>query len=54
MERAYVQYRGDALWQQRWVGGKLELSACEYGIVTPDFDVHGENFRGGRQALLLS
>ena len=44
MEWAYVLYRGAPLWHQRWVAGKLELSACEYGIVTPDFDVYLEDF----------
>ena len=46
-EWAYVLYAGEGgepLWHQRLVLGRVALSACDYIVVTPDYDLYAERF----------
>ena len=46
MQWAFVKYRGQELWHQRWVAGRVALSASEFAIATPDDDVYVEQYGG--------
>ena len=40
----YVLYQGDQLWHQRLIHGRVALSASNYVVYSPDFDVQVENY----------
>ena len=44
MERGWLRYDGDDLVHQRWVSGRVALSASEYVGTTPDGDTYIEKY----------
>ena len=51
---AYVLYANDlSIWHQRWVIGRVALSACKWTVVTPDDDCYVEDY-GDQSAAIAA